>query len=259
MDWREPPQDREPLTLHSLTGPRLESAGGYDEQGPAISPPSAEPRAADEPVTGARQELPAPAAASPRPGGAALTAMQIHNRYLVAESDEGVLVIDQHALHERILYEQLRDRVTAGALETQNLLVPEPVDLSPAEAAAVLEQSELLARLGLRIEPFGGDTVLVSSYPAMLRRVNVTETLRGVVERLMSGGKAVEARDLLDELLHMMSCKAAVKAGDRLTPEEIDALLEHRGLARDTHHCPHGRPTALVLTREELDRQFLRT
>ena len=94
--------------------------------------------------------------------------MQIHNRYLITESAEGVLVIDQHALHERILYEQFREKVLAGALETQNLLVPEPVDLGPAEAAAALEQRELLAQLGIRVEPFGGGTVLVSSYPAML-------------------------------------------------------------------------------------------
>ena len=113
--------------------------------------------------------------------------------------------------------------------------------------------------LGVRVEPFGGDTVLVTSYPAMLAKVNLLDMLRGIVERLLAGGKEPERRDLLDELLHMMSCKAAVKAGDRLAPDEIEALLQQRHLAQDTHHCPHGRPTALVLTREELDRQFLRT
>jgi DNA mismatch repair protein MutL len=186
-------------------------------------------------------------------------ALQVHNRYLIAETAEGVLVIDQHALHERILYEQLREKVLRGVLESQSLLVPEPVDLTPAEAAAVAEQTELLARLGVKVEPFGGDTVLVSGYPAMLAGVNFVEMLRGIVDQLLSGGKTPDRRDLLDELLHMMSCKAAVKAGDPLTPEEIEALLRQRHLAHDTHHCPHGRPTALMLTREELDRQFLRT
>jgi DNA mismatch repair protein MutL len=186
-------------------------------------------------------------------------AVQIHNRYLITESAEGVLVIDQHALHERILYEQLRAKVLAGALETQSLLVPEPVDLGPAEAAAAIEQRELLAQLGLRVEPFGGATVLVSSYPAMLSGVSPAELLRDVLDQLVTGARAPERRDMLDELLHMMSCKAAVKAGDRLTPEEIAELLAQRHLAQDTHHCPHGRPTALVFTREELDRQFMRT
>jgi len=186
-------------------------------------------------------------------------ALQIHNRYLVAESEEGVVVIDQHALHERILYEHFRGAVLAGAVESQSLLVPEPVDLSGPEAAAVLEHRELLARLGLGIEPFGGDTILISSYPTMMSADSPAELLRSLVEILLAGGRAPERRDLLDELLHMMSCKAAIKAGDRLAPEEIEALLEQRHLAQDTHHCPHGRPTALVFTREELDRQFKRT
>jgi DNA mismatch repair protein MutL len=185
-------------------------------------------------------------------------ALQIHNRYLVTETAEGVMVIDQHALHERILYEQLRHRVNANAMETQNLLVPEPVDLSAAEAAAALENRDLLAELGMKIEPFGGDTVLVVGYPAMLANISPVELLRDLLDRLVSGGKQPERRDLLDDLLHTIACKAAIKAGDRLKPEEIAALLEQRHLVEDAHHCPHGRPTALIFTREELDRQFKR-
>jgi DNA mismatch repair protein MutL len=185
--------------------------------------------------------------------------MQVHDRYLIAESDEGLLVIDQHALHERILYEQLRQRVLAGNVESQRLLVPEAVDLSPAEAATVLDQAPLLEKLGIRVEPFGGDTVLISAYPAMLANVALGDVLRSIIDRLLQAGRAPSARDLFDDLLHMIACKAAVKAGDRLNPEEISALLEQRHLVADTHHCPHGRPTALVLTRAELDRQFLRT
>jgi DNA mismatch repair protein MutL len=185
--------------------------------------------------------------------------MQVQNRYLVTENEEGMVVIDQHALHERVLYEQLREKVLSRSLETQRLLVPETVHLTPQEAAAALEAKDLLAQLGVEIEPFGGDTVLVSSYPAMLANINPGEVLRQAVEHLLSGGKQPEARDLLDELLHMISCKAAIKAGDRLSAEEIDALIQQRRLYQDTHHCPHGRPTALVFTREELDRRFKRT
>src|SRR5690606_26765472 len=144
------------------------------------------------------------------------------------------------------------------SLETQQLLVPEPVDLTPGETAAVLEQTELLEQLGLRISPCGGDTVLVSSYPAMLANFRPAEALRDLADQLVAGGKTPERRDLLDSLLHMISCKAAIKAGDRLTSEEITALLEQQHLAQDAHHCPHGRPTALVFTRDELDRQFKR-
>ncbi len=190
--------------------------------------------------------------------GSSARALQIHDRYLVTESEEGVTIIDQHALHERILYEQLKQRVSAGAVETQNLLVPEPVDLSPTEAAAALENRDLLAQLGVRIESFGGDTVLLSGYPAMLANIPPVEVLRAVLERILAEVKQLDRRDLLDDLLHTIACKAAIKAGDRLAPEEITALLEQRHLVDDAHHCPHGRPTALVFTREELDKRFKR-
>jgi DNA mismatch repair protein MutL len=186
-------------------------------------------------------------------------AIQVHNRYLIAETAEGMVIIDQHALHERILYEQIREKVLAGVLESQRLLVPEPVDLGPAEAAAVLAAAETLARLGVQVEPFGGGTVLITSYPAMLANFRPVEVLRELVDKLLTESKEPDRRDMLDELLHMISCKAAIKAGDRLSTEEIAALVEQRQAYTDSHHCPHGRPTSLVLTREELDRQFMRT
>jgi DNA mismatch repair protein MutL len=195
----------------------------------------------------------------PQPPGRSHLGFQIHNRYLVTENADGMVVIDQHALHERILYEQLREKVLAGDMETQRLLVPEPVSLAPAEAAAALEAKEILEQLGIEVEPFGGDTVLVSSYPAMLANLAPADMLRQVVEQLLATTRTPERRDLLDELLHMIACKAAIKAGDRLAPEEITALLEQRHHYQDSHHCPHGRPTALVFTREELDRRFKRT
>ena len=122
----------------------------------------------------------------------------------------------------------------------------------------MLEQRELLAQLGVEVEPFGGETVLVSSYPAMLANFSPAEVLRDLVEQLLAGGKQPERRDLLDELLHMIACKAAMKAGDRLTPRRSTPCWPSGTWPRITHHCPHGRPTALVFTREELDRQFKR-
>ena len=184
--------------------------------------------------------------------------LQLHNRYLVSETEEGMIVIDQHALHERIIYEQLREKVLAGKLERQQLLVPEPVNLSPAEVSLVTESTSLLEQVGIVVQPFGGSTVLISAYPAMLAKQNPAEMLRAAIERMVDGGKELDRRDILDELLHLISCKAAVKAGDRLTPDEIDALIQHRDLCQDSHHCPHGRPTALVFSREELDRRFKR-
>jgi len=191
--------------------------------------------------------------------GRPVAGLQLHNRYLITECDDGMVVIDQHALHERILYEHLREKVLSGAVESQALLVGEPVDLTPAEAAAALGARDVLASLGVAIEPFGGDTVLVSSYPAMLANFRPAEVLRDLVDQLLAGGKNPDRRDVLDSLLHMISCKAAIKAGDRLSSDEIAALLEQRHLAQDAHHCPHGRPTALFFSRDELDKQFKRT
>ncbi|MEK6259471.1 MAG: DNA mismatch repair endonuclease MutL [Planctomycetota bacterium] len=187
-------------------------------------------------------------------------AMQIHDCYLVVETPEGITVIDQHALHERIMYEHLRERVLAGAVESQRLLVPQPVEVTAKEAALLLEQTESLNKVGLGVEDFGNGTLLVSRYPAMLKRVDLQELVRALIETLDGAGtngvQTSARRDILDELLHMMSCKAAVKAGQRLSQEEIDSLLVQRHLIHDAHHCPHGRPTALSLSRMELDRQF---
>src|SRR4029079_19009695 len=108
----------------------------------------------------------------------ASNALQVHNRYLVVETEVGIEVIDQHALHERILYEQLREKVLGGALESQKLLVPEPVDLTATESAAALEHSDWWAQLGVEVQPFAGETVLVSSYPAMLANLSPAEVLR---------------------------------------------------------------------------------
>jgi DNA mismatch repair protein MutL len=191
--------------------------------------------------------------------GASPIGLQLHQRYLVTENEEGMVVVDQHALHERILYEQIRNKVLSGKMETQRLLVPEPVSLTAAEAAAALEARETLAKMGIEIEAFGGDTVLVSAYPAMLANMSPNDILRQVVDLLLEEGKTPERRDILDELLHMISCKAAIKAGDRLSSGEVTALLEQRHHFQDSHHCPHGRPTALVFTREELDKRFRRT
>ncbi len=184
--------------------------------------------------------------------------LQIHNRYLVAENEDGVLIIDQHALHERVLFEKFRERLEQGSLESQRLLTPEVVNLTPQEAAAALDNAELLAKMGLEVGPFGGDSVAITAYPALLSRTTPEELLRRCIEQLLAGG-APQRRNVLEDLLAMMACKAAVKAGDRLSSAEVTALLQHRELCQDAHHCPHGRPTALHFSQAELDRRFKRT
>ena len=183
---------------------------------------------------------------------------QVHNRYLVTQDDSGMVVIDQHALHERVLYERVCQKVLneGTPLESQRLLVPEPVSLTPAERTAALDARESLGKIGMEIDDFGGESILIHSYPAMLKNKPPAEMLRTVLEALMSAGKRPDPKDLLNHLLSTIACKAAVKAGDPLSAEEITSLLEQKDLYHDTHHCPHGRPTALFFSRDELDRMF---
>ncbi|MFO0945071.1 MAG: hypothetical protein U1D30_03865 [Planctomycetota bacterium] len=170
-----------------------------------------------------------------------------------------MLLVDQHALHERIMYEDLRQRVASEAVEIQELLVPEPVELRPVEVGLVMEQQEVLAKLGFKVEEFGDRCVLLQSYPVMLRKFSPANLLREIANQLVETGKAPNRDQLLEELLHMVACKAAVKAGDPLTSEEIDHLVALRALCDDSHHCPHGRPTVLRFSLEELHKQFKRT
>ncbi|MBD3675281.1 MAG: DNA mismatch repair endonuclease MutL [Planctomycetaceae bacterium] len=188
--------------------------------------------------------------------GGEVRAMQVMDCYLLVDDPSGVMIIDQHALHERIMYEHLRPRVLEGKVESQQLLMPLTIELSADEAGVLLDHQELIGEFGYGLEEFGGNTILVNRYPVMLQKADHAQVLRDLVIELDTPGRKPSRRDLIDSLLHMMSCKAAVKAGQRLSPEEIESLLAKRDLVDDAHHCPHGRPTAMVLTQEQLDKQF---
>jgi DNA mismatch repair protein MutL len=231
----------------------------FDEFGTADNLTGAAPTAllaAPSEQSGRISESALPLAPEPTEPGPLTKAIQVHDSYLIAETDEGMVVIDQHALHERILYEELRQRLQQGGTESQRLLVPVPVDLDAADAAEILQRADVLSRLGIGVEPFGGDTVLVSSLPAMLSGGPPERLLRDLADHLRSKPHPPSSDAVLEDVLNMIACKAAVKAGQKLSPEEISALLERRHLVANTHHCPHGRPTALTFTKTELERQF---
>jgi DNA mismatch repair protein MutL len=185
--------------------------------------------------------------------------VQMHNRYLVMETATGVALIDQHALHERVLYERLKERMSEGQLESQRLLVPIPVDLSPNESACVLEHLEFFKTLGLEVEPFGGETMLISAFPAILSKTPPAEILMSVLEPLLETGKKLNQTEMFEEMLHSMACKAAIKAGDQLRSDAISRLIALAEKEVNAHHCPHGRPSILVFSCEELDKMFKRT
>jgi DNA mismatch repair protein MutL len=183
-------------------------------------------------------------------------ALQVHDCYLVVTTDDGIEIIDQHALHERILYEHLRIRILEGSIERQKLLIPETIECSPVEAAVLCDHEELLKEIGFDVQEFGGTTVLLESYPVLIPRGNFIRILKDFAEQLEKSDGKTSRRDLLDHMLATMACRAAIKAGQRLTQEEMHELLRQRHLVADSHHCPHGRPTAMKLSRNLLDRQF---
>lgn len=183
-------------------------------------------------------------------------AFQIHDCYLVVAGDDGLEIIDQHALHERILYEYLRNRVLDGQVERQKLLIPEAIECSAGEAAVLMEYQALLGEIGFEVEDFGGTTILLNAHPVMLPRGNMVRILKDLAGQLEESDGKTSRRDLLDNMMHTMACRGAIKAGKRLTPEEMQELLIQRHLVADSHHCPHGRPTSMNLTRHTLDKQF---
>ena len=183
-------------------------------------------------------------------------AIQIHDCYIVVASDAGLEVIDQHALHERILYEHLRNRILAGGVERQRLLIPDAIECTATECVALLESLGLLKEIGFELQEFGGTTILLMSHPTLIPRGNLSRIVKDFAEQLVQNDGKMSRRDLLDHMLHTMACRAAIKSGHRLTAEEMQELLRQRHLVNDSHHCPHGRPTSLTLSRGTLDQQF---
>ena len=210
-------------------------------------PPVSMPPADSEPAL-----LPA----TPSPRG---TAMQLHNSYLVTETDDGLMIIDQHALHERIMYEELLARVSRGPLESQRLLIPETVRVTPRQADLLEQIQPLLLRLGIEVAAFGPGTVAVHAFPTFLEKLEPGRFVAELLERGEQEQNDLHEEELLHELLDMMACKAAIKAGDPLTPAEIEALLQRRELIDRSSNCPHGRPTTLRLSLRDLEKQFKRT
>src|SRR5262249_37924814 len=143
-------------------------------------------------------------------------------------------------------------------VETQELLVPEPVEVTPVQAGLLIEHRDTLAKLGVQIDEFGERCVLVRSHPVLLKSTSLSSLVHDLSATLEESGESPDQAAVLDGVLSMAACKAAVKAGDPLTPAEIDALLARRGSVEDAHHCPHGRPTVLKFTLQELERQFKR-
>jgi DNA mismatch repair protein MutL len=207
------------------------------------------------------------------PGVAPLSILQVHQSYVVTEDDDGLIIVDQHALHERVMFEELRRRVLGGpgkdgkpaVLESQRLLMPAMIPADTRRQAMIEELRPLLDRLGIEAEPMGPSTIGVQAFPSFLfdRGVEPEEFLADLFDRVEEGqidpADASSEEAALSEVLDMMACKAAVKAGDKMTQQELAALLARRDEIERSSNCPHGRPTTIRLTLRDLEKQFKRT
>jgi DNA mismatch repair protein MutL len=185
--------------------------------------------------------------------------LQIHDSFIVAQTEEGFVIIDQHALHERIIYEDLCRRIRKSKLQSQRLLMPESFEVTATGAEALKANTELMDKLGIELVPFGPRTMAVQAFPSLLSNIRPVEFIQDLIDLLDRKDVSPDSESLLDEVLNVAACKAAIKAGQKLTDSEIEQLLADRQSAESSSRCPHGRPTTIKFSISDLEKQFKRT
>jgi DNA mismatch repair protein MutL len=217
---------------------------------PAASSPSMLSTATSSAAVSLRVEEEAPEF----PLGAARA--QVHATYIVAQTRDGVVIVDQHAAHERLVYERMKTQMADGGVTRQTLLLPEVVELDPAEAERLCARVEELAALGLGLEPFGPGAVLVRETPALLGDTDVSALVRDIADDLAENGAPLALGERLAEVCSTMACHGSVRAGRQLTAPEMNALLREMEATPHSGQCNHGRPTYVELKLADIERLF---
>jgi DNA mismatch repair protein MutL len=181
---------------------------------------------------------------------------QLHETYILAQTRDGFVIVDQHAAHERLVYEQMKDQIAAGGVARQALLIPEVVGLDPAEAERVAARAEELAELGLVVESFGPGAVLVRETPALLGEVEVQGLIKDIADDLAENDQALALKERLGEVCGTLACRGSVRAGRRLTAAEMNALLRQMEATPHSGQCNHGRPTYVELKLADIEKLF---
>ncbi len=181
---------------------------------------------------------------------------QVHETYIVAQTRDGMILVDQHAAHERLVYERMKSEMERGGVARQVLLLPEVVELDPADAERVADRAEELAALGLIVEPFGPGALLVRETPALLGDTDVRGLIRDIADDLAENGQALALKERLQEVCSTMACHGSVRAGRRLTATEMNALLREMEATPHSGQCNHGRPTYVELKLADIERLF---
>ncbi|MCT8159019.1 DNA mismatch repair endonuclease MutL [Pseudoruegeria sp. SHC-113] len=184
---------------------------------------------------------------------------QVHENYIIAQTGDGMVIVDQHAAHERLVYEKLKKQMAENGVAAQALLIPEIVELSEHDRAALLEHTEELARFGLTIEPFGGNAVAVRETPALLGEVNAEAMLRDILDELDDLGESLTLQARIEAILSRVACHGSIRSGRRMRAEEMNALLREMEATPHSGQCNHGRPTYVELKLADIERLFGRT
>jgi DNA mismatch repair protein MutL len=260
-------------------GPLARTPGGPLRLVPASPPrPQATPPApagerflaTPAPAVAAAAPSPLPVLPSPRVAAAEVVATdgffsglrvigQAFEGYIVCESGDSLLIIDQHAAHERVMFERLRDAFAAGGVARQQLLLPVVVDVGPQAAALIEERGEQLKTLGFDVEPMGGGSVAVRAFPALLGDADAASLVRDLADELTDVGRSRQLAQAAEAVLARLACHSAVRVGQSLSGEQIRALLRSMDSIDFANNCPHGRPVFITLPRRDVERLFKRT
>ncbi|PJF08622.1 DNA mismatch repair endonuclease MutL [Pseudorhodobacter sp. MZDSW-24AT] len=181
---------------------------------------------------------------------------QVHENYIIAQTETGIVIVDQHAAHERLVYERLKRQMAESGITAQALLIPEIIELSPTDAARLLDAAPALAEIGLRVEPFGGSAIAVRETPAILGTVNAAALVRDVLDELTEAGHSTNIRARIDAVLSRMACHGSIRSGRQMRAEEMNALLREMEATPHSGQCNHGRPTYVELKLHDIERLF---
>jgi DNA mismatch repair protein MutL len=230
----------------NFQSPNIFSAVGVREAAPSYS--------GAVPMSVRMEEAPVIDAQPDTPLGAARA--QLHETYVVAQTADGIVIVDQHAAHERLVYERMKKALANGGVTRQPLLIPEVVDLDPAEVTRVVSRAVELAELGLVLEEFGPDAVVVRETPAMLGKLDVKALVRDLADEIAETGNALSLKERLEAITGTLACHMSVRAGRRLSGEEMNALLREMETTPHSGQCNHGRPTYVELKLADIEKLF---
>ncbi len=184
---------------------------------------------------------------------------QVHENYIIAQTETGIVIVDQHAAHERLVYEKLKRQMAKNGVAAQALLIPEIVDLSQGDLARLMEAADDLATLGLTLEPFGGTAVAVREVPAILGKVDAKAMVHDILDELTDQGETRGVKDRIEAVLSRVACHGSVRSGRWMRGEEMNALLREMEATPHSGQCNHGRPTYVELKLSDIERLFGRT